>query len=998
MMPAGSTSSYRLVGCVLLLASFLLLCAAASTSGQTITSPAPGTRLKAGDDYATTVLGDPWDMRNVEDVAQFPLGTQGFLPGFGFGPNGWSGTTSGFAFLTLLFQGFEPHLALASGRFGVNFPIDAGRYRKLTMKFNTTRANFIGFFWFRDQKQPSAQTGFGRGGYTSSGPQVLSVDLPSTAEPGYPADWSGSILGFRIDPNTFDGTPGVPFELNWVRLTAGDVTTPVTWSGAPSTAVVEAVDSTGLVVSRIGQGAQGNVSWAYDGLPPGAYTIRIRNGNSTLRSNAITINDPPIVHLTDPDETGGADYATVELGNPWDMNGSPDVAGVLGIDNSTIRYTIDDGRTVFAGVSLPAVAGVSEGDSQVFLNNYNRPPIDAARYHRVSFRMKVLYDSPSDWVTTRILFGKDNASVITHGMSFLVWNNEYRTFASDMAKWKVGDGLEPCCSFAGDWSGLIRMFRLDPLEYPQATQFFIDEVKLAADDETSASGTFTIRWNATDKDAADNPTLALYYDTDLDPGNGMAAIASGLSAASGSYVWNAAGVAPGTYHIYAVISDGRNSQGRYSTGPIVVRTPTGPVFHNLTTAVAGNGRLNLSPAGTSCGTGCTAYPAGTVVSLAPLAGSGSAFAGFSGHPDCLDGQVTMQLSLSCTANFTTLVAPGLVQPGIADMNGDGGGDVIRHNPVTGAWVVGFSNRAGGFAERTGTWLPGERLYPGDFNGDGVTDVFRFNSATGQWRKCFNDGLGGFNCVAGSWDPGWEVHVGDYSGDGRADVFVYNVATGVWVNCLTTGGDASGFSYVAGRWDPAWQVYPLDLDGNGRTDLFLYNDRTGVWFRAMSNGAGNFAYVSGIWQIRGWEVHSGDFNADGRGDLFIYNRSNGNWFVCINSGSGFAYRMGSWSPGWTVETGDMNGDGRTDVFVYEPVSGLWFQCFYNNSFTYSGGRWDPAWQPHVTELNGDGYADVLVYNPATGLYFQCLSLAGGGFRYGAGNWGPGWTIVAKGPRW
>ena len=59
-------------------------CAAtAAAQAVTITSPANGVRLKAGDDFATQALGDPWDMSNAEDVSLNRAETFGFQSGFG---------------------------------------------------------------------------------------------------------------------------------------------------------------------------------------------------------------------------------------------------------------------------------------------------------------------------------------------------------------------------------------------------------------------------------------------------------------------------------------------------------------------------------------------------------------------------------------------------------------------------------------------------------------------------------------------------------------------------------------------------------------------------------------------------------------------------------------------------------------------------------------------------------------------------------------------------
>ena len=128
------------------------------------------------------------------------------------------------------------------------------------------------------------------------------------------------------------------------------------------------------------------------------------------------------------------------------------------------------------------------------------------------------------------------------------------------------------------WQGGIGTFRIDVNESEAARAFRLSNVKLAADDAPNGSGFFPIRWRIADATftagVADSggadATMALYYDTDLDPAT-KTQIVAGINAASGLYYWNMAGLTPGVYYVYAVVTDGTgNSQGRYSTGPVRV--------------------------------------------------------------------------------------------------------------------------------------------------------------------------------------------------------------------------------------------------------------------------------------------------------------------------------------------------------------------------------------------------------------------------------------------
>ena len=62
--------------------------------------------------------------------------------------------------------------------------------------------------------------------------------------------------------------------------------------------------------------------------------------------------------------------------------------------------------------------------------------------------------------------------------------------------------------------------------------------------------------------------------------------------------------------------------------------------------------MTSSPAGIDCGTTCSdQFASGTIVQLTAEPATGSQFAGWSGHSDCSDGQVTMNANKTCTATF-----------------------------------------------------------------------------------------------------------------------------------------------------------------------------------------------------------------------------------------------------------------------------------------------------------------------------------------------------------
>ena len=129
------------------------------------------------------------------------------------------------------------------------------------------------------------------------------------------------------------------------------------------------------------------------------------------------------------------------------------------------------------------------------------------------------------------------------------------------------------------WQGAIGTFRIDINESEAPRAFRLSNVRLTADDAPNGSGFFPIRWRIADatlhgqrrrhrRRRRDDGALLRHR---RQPGDRPRLIASGVNAASGLHYWNMAGLAPGVYYIYAVVTDGSgSSQGRYSTGPVRV--------------------------------------------------------------------------------------------------------------------------------------------------------------------------------------------------------------------------------------------------------------------------------------------------------------------------------------------------------------------------------------------------------------------------------------------
>src|SRR5262245_716914 len=314
--------------------SVLVLLSSMSSSPRaqatvSVTFPA---RLAAGPDYATEVLGDPWDFCNQQDISLNPDQVNGFST-FGFVPNPCrltgSMTTNDSNFM-ILDRGLFG-VAINPGRNGRNYPIDTSRYRVISYKLASTTPQTPQVYWFLNPAgHPS---GDGLGGRlmpaTPGGTQILVADLATSTIPGL-LGWGGLVRGLRLDPNS---SAGGTINFYWARLTTppGQSGTPgtqnISWSGGSGNATITVRDNSDGTTMTVASGVAGtSFLWHYGVLPPGSYTLTVTRTQGGSGTANFTINNPPSIEVTNPSMTTGEDYATAVLGNAWDMSQSSDIA------------------------------------------------------------------------------------------------------------------------------------------------------------------------------------------------------------------------------------------------------------------------------------------------------------------------------------------------------------------------------------------------------------------------------------------------------------------------------------------------------------------------------------------------------------------------------------------------------------------------------------------------------------------------------------------------
>jgi FG-GAP-like repeat len=962
-------------------------------SGITITSPAANAVLPAGPDYATEVLGDPWDFSNPQDIALEPTQSAGWSSGPTVSGGLVSGVTAAVSNASLAILNRPWFMINNPGRNGHNFPIDSAKYSKLAIKFTTSRSDqFPRFFWWPKEIGDPSDPGAGtrliseNAQFSPVGTNIYVLDMiniPANSGFSGPAWNAAPIKSLAFYPNHANATNNV--SVDWMRLTAGDARPEaskmsITWSGGSGTIDVTVSENSSGTTYKIGtvSASAGSVpAWNYGVLPPGAYTLHVGAASRTF-----TVNGPPSVQVTDPDETGGQDFATALLGNPWDMVDANDYFVNVNIVDHLTQHS--PGPSGFTGTSDgQAVAftpgGIPVGDPQLYLLSKQKPAdgpvIDSTKYHRLTYTLTV--DHPYNLTTgsvARVFWGSQSSPTgggtpydVTTTKDIIVWPGT-NTYTLDLATLTTANGgLE--LNNAQLWTAApVRHFRIDPFEFAEVVTFHLANVKLAADDAT-VNGSFLIKFAGSDPEG-DPTTVDLYYDTDQNPNNGRTLIAAGIPLATGQYLWRTGTRVPaGSYFIYAVANDGHSTIGRYSSGPVTVVSAPLPSLLGGDFDGDALGDLGLYKANGDWA----------------ILTSGSGYA--SSIVKSWGG-----------AGYT---------PVAGDYDGDGKQDIGVYREATGNWSI-LESSSNYTAVLSVNWGgAGYKPVPGDYDGDGKTDIGVYVASTGAW-SILRSSSNFTTTLAANWGGSGYTAIGgqDFDGDGKSDMAVYQAATGTWSILKSSSGFTSSTTVTWGGGN--YSLVPGDYDGDGKADLGLYQPSTGVW-SILQSSSGYTSALSIGWGGAGYLPVPGDFDGDGRIDLGIFQRATGNWSI-LKSSTG--YTASFTITGWggptdlplttaisfggndTTRASDFDGDGKSDITVYQASSGLWLALKSTTNYTTSMNKsWGgTGYTPVPGDYDGDGQVDLGLYQQSTGNWNVLLSGAGFTTALSKNAGGSGWVPV------
>jgi hypothetical protein len=572
----------------------LLFLIPASLSAQTVTAPSGAVAVPTSGDYFSSAFQDPADMNHRTDIGWFAYGVdqpRANLSGISVANGVFSATAASNDPNIYLLETGNP-VSVPLGRRGDVQLIDANRYRTLAIRMRLNgaqgaRASDGQLIWTTRTIYDSPTSVAGSfavyGGW-----QVYLLDIPSLGVAAGNA-WQGLIGSLRLDPTV---VAGQTIEIDWARLVSNDAQgmRTITWSGGGAVDIYldndtsEANGTLGLI-ARNGTTLSRNVSggsFAFQpgALPAGNYYVAMRTAGTSnaLRysSGYYQVEGVPTLNFTSPSPEGSNDdFATTQLGNPWDMDSPADIDAVANVTAAGIAIQASENA---AGTSLGnqrvyRASGLSGDPILYMLAGHRRGaahPIDPNRYRIATIDVGLAGDRYINGGSiARIVWRQkgDTAETVSEDIiiNHRAGTNVLDTISVDMKTLPIEPA--PGSPSRTGWVGTIDEFRFDPHEFTPANDFWVRRVKLAALERAGSS--YRIAW-AYDAQSS-SATLSLWYDSDRSGFDGTR-IVDGVAPTAGAYTWNTAGLVPGQeYYIYSQLTDstGRVVSRGYAQWPIV---------------------------------------------------------------------------------------------------------------------------------------------------------------------------------------------------------------------------------------------------------------------------------------------------------------------------------------------------------------------------------------------------------------------------------------------
>lgn len=938
---------------VLFVAVTLLQSQIAQAQSVNITGPTSPVTVQTGDDFATNVLRNPWDFDQRRDI-----GWEENFVGTSVGvSNGiWSGTNElAGGYVLPLFPGFKrsvfPYVTpgdTSLPALGILSPIDASKYTRVCYRLSHTSRGTYALYWDnnpnRDEYWPDgSQKGATIDGFyttqsstavMNSGYRVYCHDMTNLSGEFQQSagSWSGNIHAFRLDPSVGGGA-GAVTEIDWIRIVdpSSAPNLNITWSssGVTSSHVVTVyLDNNnsgfdGAPIARYSSGSNpGSYTLPTASLPPGDHYFYVEvqaagTGTSGLigsptrsgYSARLRITNAPVVNFSSPSFTSGQEYFGSVVGNAIDMDSStdvinldrsrfPDSARQFSNEQFITNSDTEDGKIFAASADTP-INGATESDDQLHLNVNSTRPIDPQKFRYLVYRMaadgtnfpRIDNKVRDGWVTRPVWWNNDVLSDGGDPGAHVLYEG-WHTYNLDLSALPMERGHA--------WSTYsnIRNLRIDPLETNIPTWFYIDWIRLHAENRTS-NKLFTINYSIADADSSAFD-VSLYYDNNNSGFDGsLITSISGLSAGNHSFVWNTDGFPEGaSYYVYAVVSDGTNVRKYYTPVHVKIGDYVPQPVPRTSGSFAdynGDGSSDLF----------LYYDTKSVTTSACLK--------YKTKKVKVPGQKKKVSVRVCSKQRTVTNT----ENNVSHTYNSASGEVTRNIHTAGSSGISFDRTGDGYADLTTVR---------ESDGSLVWDILESRTAH---RLSIPFGVSGDKPVTG-----------DFDGDGKDDIAIFRPSTGEWYILNNSLGVNSEV------WGQSGDIpVPRDFDGDGSTDLAVYRPSNGTWY--IKNSGYSSGYASAATKTVSFGSAddlpvAADYNGDGVDEVAVYRPSEGNWYVMNlrdSSTSTTQWGMAGDVPHARLDT---NNDGLPDFVIFRASEGAWYINYGNGqnrrvAFGDSAGR-------------------------------------------------------------
>ena len=472
-------SKLALVVAIALLAS--VLASTPATAQSRAKRPALTRRfVPEAPDFASTALQDSWDFAQARDLPDLEGLSHVRFTNVNMVSGRWKGTAARGAHIRLL----QSWNSLPNGRDGEATPIDADEFTHISIRMRMTG-------------QPAAWgelSWYDCGRITEScrGAQAVRVfegwhtyDFKIERDPARGSvDWSGLIRGLVFVPTAAGGQ----IELDWVRVYKPTNPEIVVTSRDPNSNATliwdRDRDPSNNTAANPNWGVVEDGTFNPDAMFPGTYFFySLVNGRRSL-VNPLKVNKRPRPRVLQPDAGGGADYATVVRGDPWDFSQASDVARR---PNSTAAFTPNMTFSIRNGELLGTNTSPIRSDAGFRVDIPQNNLIDGSRF--TNFSARVFYEGdfslsgqPGGGMNARLVWRTSDGvwRVSEDIVVFPGWN----TITIDLDDTPPRDLIEGGTTTNAAWDGeQIEVLRFDPHEDSGTRNFRVDWIRLTENDK-----------------------------------------------------------------------------------------------------------------------------------------------------------------------------------------------------------------------------------------------------------------------------------------------------------------------------------------------------------------------------------------------------------------------------------------------------------------------------------------------------------------------------------